>query len=293
MGQFPVSPLLVHLPVSTRISRLLADCVVGAQHRTRYSGSSPRLEGMSLRNRDRLIWIGLAVAWVLWWIRYPVTFDLKWKFLSWLVVMVIGVVCSNILGRRSLRVFRTALVTEDIPTARREHASLAGFWKRRARETIKAFGINILLLEEQYEDALAQLQALDRRKLPKNAGPIIDNQIAWCLIQLGESEKGMRIAQSALPQLETMGRDYGASAHEVVGVGNVLVGNASEAVPHLEKAYTNSKLPAMKACSAFYLGEAFSALNKTDEARAAYRRAYEALPNGKFGARASEHLRVD
>jgi hypothetical protein len=149
---------------------------------------------MSLRNRDRLIWIGLVAAWILWWVRYPVGFNLQWKFLSWLLVMVIGVVCSNILGRRSLRVFRTALATEDIPTARCEHANLAGFWKRRARETIKAFGINILLLEEQYQNALTQLQDLDRRKLPKNAGPIIDNQIAWCLIQLGESEQGMQIA---------------------------------------------------------------------------------------------------
>jgi len=234
---------------------------------------------MSLQNRDRLIWIGLIVAWVLWWIRYPVSSNLKWKFLSWLLVIVIGVVCSNILGRRSLRLFRTALATEDIPTAQREHANLAGFWKRRARETTKAFGINILLLEEKYQDALTQLEALDRRKLPKNAGPIIDNQIAWCLVQLGEPEKGMRIAQSALPQLETMGRDYGASAHEVVGAGNVLVGNASEAVPHLEQADASSKLPAIKASAAFYLGEAFSALNKTDEARGAYRRACEALPN--------------
>ena len=84
---------------------------------------------MSLQNRDRLIWIGLVVAWVLWWIRYPVSSNLKWKFLSWLLVIVIGVVCSNILGRRSLRLFRTALATEEIPTAQREHANLAGFWK--------------------------------------------------------------------------------------------------------------------------------------------------------------------
>lgn len=247
---------------------------------------------MSLRNRDRLIWLGLVVAWILWWIRYPVSSDLKWKFLSWLLVIVAGVVSSNILGRRSLRLFRTALATEDIPTARREHANLAGFWKRRARETIKAFGINILLLEEQYQDALSQLQALDRRKLPKNAGPIIENQIAWCLIQLGEPEKGMQIAQPGLPKLETMGRDYGASAHEVVGVGSVLVGNASEAVSHLEEAYASSQSPVTRASAAFYLGEAFSMLNKMDEARAAYRRAYEALPNGKWGARASERLNM-
>jgi tetratricopeptide (TPR) repeat protein len=248
---------------------------------------------MSLRNRDRLIWIGLVVAWVLWWSQYPIDSDWKWTLLSGLLVIVIGVTASNLVARRSLRLFRAALASEDIPTARREHANLAGFWKRRGRETIKAYGINILLLEEQYQDALAQLEALDRRKLPKNAGPVIDNQIAWCLIQLGEPQKGIQIAQSVLPQLETMGSNYGASGHEVLGVGNLLVGNAFDAVPDLEKSHATSELPALKACSAFYLGEAFSALKKTDDARAAYRRAYDALPNSKFGVRASERLKAD
>jgi tetratricopeptide (TPR) repeat protein len=247
---------------------------------------------MSLRNRDRLIWIGLIVMWILWWLRYPVGSDLKWKLLSWLLVLVIGVVFSNILGRRSLRAFRTALANEDIPVARREHANLADFWRRRGQETIKAYGINILLLEERYQDAVTQLQILDRKRLPKNGSSVIDNQIAWCLVQLGEPQKGLSIAQSALPQLESMGSDYGASGHEVVGVGNLLIGNISEAIRHLEKAYASSKRPALRACAAFYLGEAYFALNDTDEAAAAYRRAYEALPDGKFGQRASERLKI-
>lgn len=248
---------------------------------------------MTLRNRVRFILIGLVLAWALWWSQYPVDSDLKWKLVSCLLVIVVGVVASNVVARRSLRLFRTALATEDIPTARYEQANLADFWKRRGRETIRAYGINILLLEEQYQDALAQLQTLDRSRLPKNAGPVVDNQIAWCLMQLGEPQKGIQIAQSVLPRLETMGPNYGASGHEVVGVGNLLVGNASEAVPHLEQAYASSDLPALKACAAFYLGEAFSALNNTDGARAAYRRAYESLPSSKFGARAAERLKVE
>ena len=234
--------------------------------------------------------MGLVVAYVLWWLRYPVSSDLKWKLVSWLLEIAFGVVFSNILGRRSLRVFQTALGNEDIPIARRELANLSGFWSRRYQELIKTYGINILLLEEHYQDALKELQALNRGRLPKKAGPIIENQIAWCQMQLGEPEKGMQIAQSALPQLESMGPNYAASGHEVVGVGNLLIGNVSEAVLHLEKAYASSELPALRACAAFYLGEAFSALKNTDEAQAAYRRAYEALPNSKFGARASKHL---
>lgn len=89
-----------------------------------------------------------------------------------------------------------------------------------------------------------------------------------------------------------MGPDYCASAHEVIGAGNFLLGQASEAVPHLEKAQASSNLPAMKAFSAFYLAQAFSALNRPEDARAAYRRSYEALPTGKYGALALERLKA-
>lgn len=247
---------------------------------------------MTLKSQDRLIWVGLILAWVLWWLRYPIGSHGNWKLLSWLLVVVIGVAFSNFFGRRSLRVFRTALANEDILTARREHANLTDFWRGKGREAIRAYGINILLLEERYQEALTQLEALDRGRLPKGAGPLIDNQIAWCLIQLGEPQKGMQIAQICLPHLEKMGSNFGASAHEVVGVGNLLVGNALEAVPHLEKSYAASELPAMKACAAFYLGEAFLALKKAADARTAYQHAYEALPNSKFGVRASERLKT-
>ena len=239
-----------------------------------------------------MIWIGLVAVWILLWVRYPIGSNWNWMLVSCLFVVMVGVVTSNILGRRSLQRFRTALAREDIPAARHELSNLTGFWTTRRHEIIKAFGINILLLEEQFQDALTQLRSLKRAKLPSKSGPLIDNQIAWCLMQLGEVEQGMRIAESALPQLEAMGPDYCASAHEVIGVGNFLLGKAAEALPHLEKADASSNLPAIKAFSAFYLGETFSALNKPEDARAAYRRSCEALPTGIYAARALERLKA-
>jgi hypothetical protein len=50
---------------------------------------------MSLRNRDRLIWMGLVAAWALWWLRDSISSNWKWKLLSWLRVIVIGVVFSG------------------------------------------------------------------------------------------------------------------------------------------------------------------------------------------------------
>lgn len=239
-----------------------------------------------------MIWIGLIAVWVLWWVRYPIGSNWNWMLLSWLFVVMVGVVSSNILGRRCFRRFRTALAREDVPAARHELSNLSGFWTPRRHEIIKSYGINILLLEEQFQDALTQLQSLNRAKLPSKSSSLIDNQIAWCLMQLGEVEQGMRIAESALPQLEAMGPDYCASAHEVIGVGYFLLGKAAEALHHLEKADGSSNLPAMKAFSAFYLGETLSALNRPEDARAAYRRSYEALPTCKNAARALERLKA-
>src|SRR6266481_1661277 len=181
---------------------------------------------MSLRSRVRLTSIALVVIWVVvWavvWLRHPGSIYGKWELVSAFLVIVIGVGISNILARKSLRAFRSALAIADMPTARREHANLADFWRRSGREIIKAFRVNILMLEEQYQDALAELQALDRGKLPKNAAPVVENQIAWCQMNLGKPGKGMQIAQSVLPQLERMGPDYGSSGHLVLGTANFL-----------------------------------------------------------------------
>lgn len=162
---------------------------------------------MNLQNLNRMIWIGLVAVWVLWWVRYPIGSNWNWMLASWLFVVMVGVVSSNILGRRCFQRFRTALAREDIPAARHELSNLSGFWTPRRHEIIKSYGINILLLEEQFQDALTQLQSLNPAKLPSKSSSLIDNQIAWCLMQLGEVEQGMRIAESALPQLEAMGPD--------------------------------------------------------------------------------------
>ena len=247
---------------------------------------------MSLRNRIRLIWIALIALWVFVWFQHPDNTGGKWELLSAFFVTIIGIALANILARRSLRRFRTALSIEDIPTARRELNGLVDFWRRRGRETIKAYGINILLLEERYQEALNELEALDPKKLGKKGAPVIQNQIAWCKTQLGEPARGIEISQAALPQLESMGPAYFSSAHLVLGAANFLLSRPSEAVPHLEKAFTTSTdAPTRKATAAFYLGEAFSALGKREDAREAYQHAQEALPNGKSGMRAAERLK--
>jgi len=226
------------------------------------------------------------------WFRYPDNFGGKWGLPSAFLVIIVGIAVANVLARRSLRQFRKALSVGDIPAAKREHANLVDFWRRRGRETMKAYSVNILLLEERYQEALNELQALDTKKLGRKGAPVIENQVAFCKAQLGEPAKAIEISQAILPRLESMGPDYGSSAYLVLGTANFLLGRLSDAVPHLEKAYTTSTdVPTRKAIAAFYLGEAFSALGKPADAREAYQHAQDALPNGRFGLRALERLK--
>jgi tetratricopeptide (TPR) repeat protein len=247
---------------------------------------------MSLRNRVRLVWITLIVLLVVVWLRHSTNFDEPWDGLSAFVVMIAGIAIANVLARRSLKKFRKALSLGDTPTAKREHANLADFWKRRGREMIKAYSVNILLLEEQYQDALDVLQTLNTGKLGKKGRPVVENQIACCKAHLGEPARAVEISRAALPRLESMGPDCSASGHLVLGTANFLSGRCSEAVPDLQQACAASaEVPSRRAIAAFYLGEAFSALGRSTEAQKAYRNAHEALPTGRFGLRALERFK--
>lgn len=247
---------------------------------------------MSLRNLTRLCWVVLAILWAGFWFGHLDALGGWWAVLSALLVILVGIVVANVLARRSLRRFRRALSVGDIPAARQEHANLVDFWRRRGRETMKAYGINILLLEERYQEALKELEALDPKKLGKTGDPVIQNQIACCKALLGDPGKAIELSRSVLPRLESIGPDYAASGHLVLGVADFLLERPSEAVTHLQKAYTDSKdVPTRKAMAAFYLGEALSAAGKASEAREAYQNAHDALPKGRFGIRALERLK--
>lgn len=246
---------------------------------------------MSLRNRVRLTMIAVITIWFLthaWFVGVK-NFLEGWELWTLLLAVAVGIVISQKIIRGPLLRFKAALAREDVRAARQEHKLLADFWRLRNSETIKAYGISILILEEHYRDALEQLQALDIKRIGKKGAPVITSQIAWCMAQLGEPAKAKDLTQSVLPQLLGMERDYACHVHLVLGVCEFLLGRPSEAVPHLKEAYT-SAIMSRKATAAYYLGESHSALHNTAFARLDYQQAHRALPNGRFGIRAMERL---
>ena len=205
-----------------------------------------------------------------------------------LLALVIGIASANLIVRRAASRFRAAVAREDLQAARGDYETLRDFWRRRGSETIKAYGINLLLLEGRYRDALDQLQALDMKRIGKKGAPVITNQIAWCLAQLGEPAKALELAQSVLAQLESMGPQFTASGHLVIGTSFLFLGKPEEAVSHLEQV-NNTTFASTKSAASFYLGECYSTLGDSQKARLSYQQAHAASPKGKFGIRALEH----
>jgi len=247
---------------------------------------------VSLRNRARVIGATLPILWLVVELFYGDKFGVTWALFSGLSVIIGGILLVNLLARRSLLRFRRALSIEDIPTASRELADLTDFWRLRGRAVMEGYQASILLVEERYTEARNGLRALEAKKLSKRNAAVIQNQIAWCTLHLDEPTKAIEIAQSVLPQLESLGPAYGSSGHLVLGAANFLLGRHTEAVSHLEKAYAGSTdSPSRKSTAAFYLGGSLSALCKHNDAREAFQHAYEALPSGRYGIRASERLK--
>jgi tetratricopeptide (TPR) repeat protein len=246
---------------------------------------------MSLRNRVRLTMIALIALWFLthaWFVGVR-NFLEGWELGTLLLAVAIGSVLSKKIIRGPLSRLKAALAREDVQTAMKEHKLLVDFWRAHNSETIKAYGIYILILEEQYRDALEQLRALDMKRIGKNGAPVITTQIAWCMAQLGEPEKARELAQSVLPQLPGMDHDYSCHAHLVLGVCEFLLGRPAAAVPYLEEACSSS-VASRNAAAAYYLGESRSALHNAPGARLAYQQAHQVLPHGIFGVRALERL---
>jgi tetratricopeptide (TPR) repeat protein len=246
---------------------------------------------LSLRNKVRLV---IVAAILLWFLSHALFVGLGnflegREFWTLLLAMVIGIVSANLIVRRAMSRYGAAMAREDLQAARREYETLKDFWRRRGRETIKTYGINIVILEGRYRDAFDQLQALDMKRIGKKGAPAVTIQIAWCLAQLGEPAKALELAQSVLAQLESMGPQFTGSGHLVIGTSCLFLGKHEEAVSHLEQA-NNTTFASRKSVASFYLGECYTALGDSQKARLAYEQAHEPLPKGKFGMRALEHF---
>ena len=246
---------------------------------------------LNLRNQVRTVIIAVILLWFLSHVLFvgERNFLEGWEFWTLLLAIAIGIGAANLLARRALSLYRNAVAREDLQIAKRQYEMMQNFWKRRGSETVKSYGINLLILEGNYSEAIEKLQALDLKRIGEKWTPVITTQIAWCLTQLGKPAKALELVQPVEQQLISMRPDSGCFAYLVLGVAHFLLGNSDEAVRHLEKA-NSATSPSRKSTVLFYLGESYAACGNAGEARLAYHHAHQALPNGRFGIKAMERI---
>src|SRR5258708_34790431 len=122
---------------------------------------------LSLRNKVRLVIVAVILLWFLshaLFVGVGNFLECR-EFWTLLLAVVIGIVFANLIVRRATSRYRAAVAREDLQAAQREYETLRHFWRRRGSETIKTYGINILILEGRYRDAVVQLQALDMKRI--------------------------------------------------------------------------------------------------------------------------------
>src|SRR5262245_10396437 len=173
-----------------------------------------------------------------------------------------------------------AFAQEDLSAVRHELLQLIDYFREqpRMRELLRMAEASAFVAEEKYAEARAVLEAIDQSILGEEALPTIQNNLAWCMAQLGETERAIELARAAVGRAEGQSASTVANLLGTLGMCYVQAGRAEEAVPILQKALgrgaqANPPQPHGQAIRAYYLGEALAALGRTGEAADAWRRA--------------------
>ena len=149
--------------------------------------------------------------------------------------------------------------------------------------------IDILLVEESWSEALRRLDDVPANA-PEQVQLSCDNNRAWCLLQSGNAEAALALAEKVCASSLEIPAARRASCEGTRAIALLLCGRVSEALPALEKA-VKAPAPSNRSLSTrwYYLAEARRALDRAD-AMDAYRRACDVDPLGPWGKRAQARL---
>jgi tetratricopeptide (TPR) repeat protein len=148
-------------------------------------------------------------------------------------------------------------------------------------------------------DALRVLEAIDREKLAAAWRPWHANNLAFCLAEEGQAERGLTLVRESIALSERaaslgekiLGHDaLEASQLGTLGACLVKTGAYEEAREALERSLGLGGAPGLRAGRAYYLGEALRPLGRLDEAKAAFDQALREAPESPWAKRARSAL---
>jgi tetratricopeptide (TPR) repeat protein len=167
---------------------------------------------------------------------------------------------------------------------------------RSSREVIAHYEATALSIGGRHAEALALFESIDRRFLPARTLPWLLNNLAWTLTLMGNGERAVATARESSDASAAAGdtaateEDLRACQLGTLGAALTVAGRAEEAVGPLEQALARGGTPRQQAARAFFLGEAFHALGRRDDATSAWQRAVVDGPATELGRRARERL---
>jgi hypothetical protein len=151
--------------------------------------------------------------------------------------------------------------------------------------------VDVLVVEERWAEAISKMNEMT---IP--ATPIVglgrDNNRAWCMLQMGDIEGGLALAEKVCAstlrvRVPAEKRTY---FEQTRATGLHLAGRSAEALPALEAtAAAPGSTKRTGSIRWFYVAEARRALGRAD-ATAAYERSREADPGGPWAKRAEVRL---
>ena len=253
---------------------------------------------MTLRARIRVIWIAITVV---------VTFGSFFgaRAMGWdpvklalillipLLLALVAVQVTQVRGAQQ-RLGR-AFAAEDLPAMRHELLQLIDYFRDqpRMREVLRMAEASALVAEEKYPEARAVLESIDQAILGEEALPTIQNNLAFCMAQLGETDAAIEMSRAAVGRAEGQSAATVANLLGTLGMCYVQAKRADEAVPILQKALGRGAQaqPVQRyaqAIRAYYLGEALLAQGRKSEANESFDRAVKEAPGTRYARRAQE-----
>lgn len=148
----------------------------------------------------------------------------------------------------------------------------------------------ILSLEGRYGEGRRVLE--DVRPTTPQWQVLRDNGLAWCEAHDGAAAAAVERAQKTLELARKIGSAVTPYCCGTLGAALVLAGRAGEAVEVLQEALRSGRPPRAQVIRAYYLGEAYRALGRTDEAVHAYQRAQREQPTSGWAQKAGERMQA-
>jgi tetratricopeptide (TPR) repeat protein len=215
-----------------------------------------------------------------------------WGFLLFVSLYWLTIIPVFRAGRR----FVHSCQTEDTATARKELAEITrvSLLVPNIHRVLPQWETSILLIEERYQEALPKIEALNRRLTKGRMKLHKMNNLAWCLAHTGDSARAIEIAQSVLREAEHQpSNNFFPYALGTLGTAYYFANQPARAHEFLQRSLAvGENNPRSQAARAYYLGESFRAMGKTEAARQAYQRAIQELPGSRYAVHAEERLRL-